>query len=128
MSTSHSQSQPQSQSEYTNEPLTPDELQEIPHPLLKLTEHVLSKGLQAGSILGNTIGTLMLFRRRPSSVIQGIHQIGHQGVKWSVYMSIGSLVFMDIRLWQEGFNKYRIWYVLCIIATIIGVVVVVSIV
>jgi hypothetical protein len=99
-----------------DEPLTEEQLQLVPHPMQRLSTHVLLKGFQAGSLLGNGVGLftaalLPLIRRTPVSIapLPLLQAVSRAGVIGAGITGVGSLGLMGAALWREDFNAYRIW-------------------
>jgi hypothetical protein len=99
-----------------DEPLTEEQLQLVPHPMQRLSTHVLLKGFQAGSLLGNGVGLftaalLPLIRRTPVSIapLPLLQAVSRAGVIGAGITGVGSLGLMGAMLWREDFNAYRVW-------------------
>ena len=133
--------------ELLDEPLTPEQLAEIPQPLLALSGHCAIKGIQAGTrtaqhrthlplsicthstcstpphspppfpplrcppgaLVGNVVGGVMLFVRRPLSYASALQSVGRYGWRFSAVGAVVSLGLMAAKLQQEHWNAYRIW-------------------
>ena len=95
--------------QFSREPLTPEQLRELPHPTLELAQHVAVKGIQAGSLLGTAIGAALLLRTRPLSWADGLVRVGRTATTAAAVTAVGSVAAMCVVLQREGWNEYRIW-------------------
>ena len=95
--------------QFSKEPLTPEQLTDIPQPTLELTRHVAIKGLQAGALLGTVGASLNLLRRRPLSAIDAVTRVGRTASTAALVTAPLSVAAMAVVLQREGWNPYRIW-------------------
>ena len=95
--------------QFSKEPLTAEQLHDIPHSTVELTQHVAVKGLQAGAMLGTALGTALLLRRRPLSFADGMVRVGRTAAVTAGITAVASVAAMAIVLQREGWNEYRIW-------------------
>ena len=95
--------------QFSRERLTAEQLCEIPHHTLELTQHVAVKGIQAGALIGSAVGTVFLVRRHPRHWTDGLVRVGRAATLSSGLLAMGGVAAMAIVLQREGWNDYRIW-------------------
>ena len=95
--------------QFSKEPLTAEQRQEIPNYTLELTQHVAIKGIQAGALIGTVIGSALLLRSRPLTWADGVVRVGRTAAMSSGVTAVASVAAMAVLMQREGWNDYRIW-------------------